>query len=308
MSEVKAGRRNIEITHPGKVLFPDEGLTKKDVAEYYQKIAGHILPWLEGRPLVMHRYPEGINDKSFYQKDTPDYFPDWIKTIRVDVRGKGKSEESLVNCDKEETLVYIVNQGSITPHVWLSREKNLDRPDRMIFDLDPPEGNFDLVRKGAQDLKDLLDQLGMTAYLMTTGSKGVHVVIPLDEKNTFDDSREFASSIAHWMASEHPDRYTTETRKDKRKGRLFIDYLRNAYGQTGVAPYSLRARKGAPVATPLDWDEIGKSEITAVSYNYANIFRRLAGKDDPWKDFYRHKTGLKKARERFEKIQEKRTD
>ncbi len=127
----------------------------------------------------------------------------------------------------------------------------------MIFDLDPPEGNFDLVRKEHRTLR-IFYHLELTPFLMTTGSKGVHVVIPLDGKTSFDESREFASAMAHWLASEHPDRYTTETRKEKRKGRLFIDYLRNSYGQTGVAPYALRARKGAPVATPLDWDEIGK--------------------------------------------------
>ena len=139
-----------------------------------------------------------------------------------------------------DTLLYVVNQGSITPHVWLSKKDHLDKPDRMIFDLDPPEGNFDLVRKGARDLQDLFDELALTAFLMTTGSKGVHIVLPLDGKTSFDESREFASDVADYLAGKYPDRYTTETRKDKREGRLFIDYLRNSYGQTGVAPYSLR--------------------------------------------------------------------
>ncbi len=126
MTEIKAGKRKIDISHPDKVLFPDEKLTKKDVAEYYQKIAGHILPFLEDRPLVLHRYPDGINEKSFYQKDVPDYFPGWIKTIKVNVKEKGKNEERLVNCDKLDTLLYIVNQGSITPHVWLAKKISTD--------------------------------------------------------------------------------------------------------------------------------------------------------------------------------------
>lgn len=302
MTNIKTGRHTIEITHPDKVLFPDDGLTKQDVADYYRKISDYLMPFLEDRPLVLHRYPEGINGVDFYQKDTPEYFPAWIKTIKVDVKDKGKKTEHLVNCDSLDTLLYIVNQGSITPHVWLSKRKHLNNPDRMIFDLDPPEENFDLVRKGAQDLKLLFDELGMTAFLMTTGSKGVHIVIPLNGKATFDVSRDFASGIAHYIAGKHPERYTTEIRKDKRHGRLFIDYLRNSYGQTGAAPYSLRARKGAPVATPLDWEEIADGDVTAVSYTFANIFRRLGKKKDPWKDIYRHKTNLKDPGKKLEKM------
>jgi len=302
MSDIKSGKHTIEITHADKVLFPGENLTKEDVANYYRKVSDYILPYLEDRPLVLHRYPQGIEGTDFYQKETPDYFPEWIKTIKVKVKEKGKDEEHLVNCDGLDTLLYIVNQGSITPHVWLSKKGHLDKPDRMIFDLDPPKGNFDMVRKGAQDLKALFDKLELTAFLMTTGSKGVHIVVPLDVKTPFDESRKFASDVAEYLAGKYPDRYTTETRKDKRKGRLFLDYLRNSYGQTGVAPYSLRARKGAPVATPLDWNEIGNSDVTATTYTYDNIFRRLGNKNDPWKDFHRHKTGLKNAREKMERL------
>ncbi len=302
MTEIKAARRNIEITHPDKILFPDEKLTKKDIAEYYRKISDYILPYLEDRPLVLHRYPSGIQKSGFFQKDEPDYFPGWIKTIKVKVKVKGKNEEHLVNCDNLDTLLYVVNQGVITPHVWLSKKDHLDNPDRMIFDLDPPEGNFDLVRKGARDIRELFDKLDLTSFMMTTGSKGVHIVIPLDGKTTFDESRDFASGIAHYLAGQYPDRYTAESRKDKRKDRLFIDYLRNSYGQTGVAPYSLRARKGAPVAVPIDWDEISDSNVTSVSYTYDNIFNRLSKKADPWKDFHKHKTGLKSAKEKFEKL------
>jgi len=302
MSENRSEKHSIEITHADKVLFSGKKLTKKDVADYYRKISDYILPYLEGRPLVLHRYPEGIEGTDFYQKDTPDYFPSWIKTIKVKGKGKEQNEQFLVNCDGLDTLLYIVNQGSITPHVWLSRQGSLNKPDRMIFDLDPPGGDFHRVQRGARDLKELLDELGLTAFLMTTGSEGVHITVPLDEKTPFDETREFASAVVQYLASKFPDRYTTEIRKNKREGRLFLDYLRNSYGQTGVAPYSLRARKGAPVATPFDWNEIVKSDMTATTYTYANIFRRLGKKKDPWKDFYRHKTGIRNAQKKLKSL------
>lgn len=304
MTTIKANSHRIELSNPDKVIFPDAGITKKGLVEYYQKISSHILPFLEDRPMMLHRYPNGIGDKDFYQKETPDYFPGWIKTIGVRVKGEGDNQH-LVNCDSEATLVYLANQACITPHVWLSKKQDLDRPDRMIFDLDPPEGNFDLVRSGAKDMKRLFDDLGITAFAMTTGSKGIHVVVPLDGKARFGTVRDFAKKVATVLANDHPDKYTTETLKEKRKGRLFLDYLRNSYGQTAVAPYSLRARKNAPVATPLSWDEVGRSELTARSYHIGNIFRRLGAKQDPWADFYKHAISLKKVAKKLDAPDEK---
>ena len=304
MTELNVEKHNVEISHPGKIIFPELGLTKKDVANYYRKISEHIMPYLQDRPMVLHRYPEGVGQPDFYQKDVPGYFPSWINTIKVEVKEKGRQPEHLVNCDNTGTLLYIINQGCITPHVWLSKSGHLERPDRMIFDLDPPEGQFELVRMGARELKKIFDALGLPAFLMTTGSKGVHIVIPLDGRSSFAESRDFAFSVARFMSNKYSDRYTTETRKDKRAGRLFIDYLRNSYGQTGVAPYSLRARHGAPVATPLEWNEIGRSDLTAVNYHYGNIFRRMAAREDPWKNFKRHKTGLKRASKKLAVLME----
>lgn len=272
------------------------------MAAYYQKISEYILPYLRDRPLVLHRYPEGVGGIDFYQKETPDYFPEWIDRIRVELKEARERDQELVNCNGLDTLLYLVNQGVITPHVWLSTKDHLDRPDRMIFDLDPPEGEFDIVRRGAWDLNALLHELGLKAYIMSTGSKGFHILVPLDGEASFDESRECASRIAKYLAGQFPDRYTTETRKDQRGGRLFLDYLRNSYGQTGVAPYSLRGRKGAPVATPLDWKEIGESDITPTSYTYENIFRRLGQKEDPWRDINRHKTGLKRALKQIKQL------
>ncbi|MFP4470979.1 MAG: non-homologous end-joining DNA ligase [Bacteroidales bacterium] len=301
MSRIEKNGHTIDITHPGKEIFPDAGLTKQDLVDFYERMAGYILPYLKDRPLVMHRYPNGIHQKDFYQKDEPDYFPGWIETVKVKLRGEGSRQ--MVMCNDEATLLYLVNQACITPHIWLSTRKNLEKPDRLVFDLDPPKENFDLVQDGAKDLKKIFDELDMKSYVMTTGSKGMHVVVPLDGKDDFEAAREFAKKVAVYLADQHPDKYTTETRTDKRRGRLFLDYLRNAYGQTAVAPYAMRARKGAPVAVPLNWDEAGKSDMSAQKFTYKNVFRRLSAKEDPWNDMSRHSysigTTLKKFNNAF---------
>jgi len=299
---IKANGHEIEITNPDKVMFPDAGLTKKDVVEYYQKISDYILPYLEDRPMMLHRYPNGIEDKDFYQKEEPDYFPEWIDTIKVDVKKEKNDKQEFVNCNSEAALIYCANQASITSHIWLSKKNKLHHPDKMIFDLDPPEGEFKVVQDCAKDFRKLFNELKMTAFVMTTGSKGIHIVLPLDRKTKFEEVRQFAKDVANLLADHEPKKYTTETIKKKRKGRLFLDYLRNSYGQTAVAPYSLRARKGAPVATPLDWDEIVKNNLDSQTYNYSNIFRRLGNKKDLWEDFFSEKNNLKEAGEKLDEM------
>ncbi len=304
MTTIKANGHEIEISHPGKVLFPGEKLTKMDVVEFYQKISEYMIPYVKDRPMMLHRYPNGIEDKDFYQKEEPDYFPGWIDTIKVDVKKEGAGKQEFVNCNSEASLIYCANQASITPHIWLSRKDKLHHPDKMIFDLDPPEGEFEVVQQCARDFRKVIDELEMTAFVMTTGSKGIHIVLPLDRKSEFDEVREFAKNLAHLLAGREPEKYTTETLKKKRKGRLFLDYLRNSYGQTSVATYGLRARKGAPVATPLDWDEIGDKDLHAQSYHFKNIFRRLGRKENPWKDFFKKQNSLEKAREKLDEMKD----
>lgn len=298
MSEKKSHSRRIKISNPDKLMFPDKGITKSDLVNYYQKISGYMLPYLKGRPLTLHRYPDGIGSKDFYQKDEPDYFPDWIATIEVKLKSGGIRH--MVNCLKEETLIYLANQAMITPHIWLSRKDDLSKPDKLAFDLDPPEGNFEMVQQAAGDLKEILDTLGLPSFIMTTGSEGMHVLVPLDGKSKYDHTRDFAKSIADYLAFYNPETYTTETRIDKRKKRLFLDYLRNAYGQTMVAPYALRAMNGAPVATPLDWSEALEKNMSSRKYHYGNIFKRLAIKEDPWKDFNDHAANINDAKKKFE--------
>jgi bifunctional non-homologous end joining protein LigD len=268
-----------------KLMFPDDGLTKEDVIDYYERIASVMLPHMAGRPLSMQRFPDGIDDFGFYQKEAPDYFPDWITTADVTVLESGEVQPQVVVQDAA-TLVYLANQGTVTPHIWLSRVPELENPDRVIFDLDPPENSMDFapVLAAAGALRSALRKAGLVPFVMTTGSQGLHVVAPLDGTADFDAARAFARKLAGELADLYPEDFTIETRKAGRGERLFLDYLRNAYAQTSVAPYALRARPGAPVATPLDWNELGRPDLTSQTYNLENIFRRLGQKEDPWRD------------------------
>lgn len=298
MSEtVTVDGREIEISHPDKLLYPDAGIPKRGVVEYYHKVAGHMLPHVGGRPVSMQRFPDGLNGEGFYQKEVPEYFPEWIERVEVEKKGGGSNVQLII--DGAATLVYLAVQACLTPHVWLSRRDRLDHPDRMIFDLDPPDEDFSEVRWAARKLTALMHDLGLRAFPMTTGSRGIHVVVPLDRSEPFDEVRAFARRAAELVAGRYPDRLTTASRKEARQGRLFLDYLRNAYAQTGVAPYALRARPGAPVATPLDPGELERGDLSPRSYRLSNLFRRLAQKDDPWAGIDQAAGSLKAGRERL---------
>lgn len=291
--------RTVEITRPDKVLFPDGPVTKRDLVDYYRRVADTLLPHVAGRPVSMLRFPDGIEGNRFFQKDAPDYFPDWIHTEEIAKEGGSVTH---VVIDDAATLVYLANQACITPHVWLSRVEHLDRPDRMILDLDPPDGSAgeDLgrLRRSVRWTRELLQELGLEPFLMTTGSRGFHVVVPLEPEEGFEAVRAFARKAAEALAARHPDRLTVETRKAKRGDRVFVDYLRNGYAQTGVPPYAVRARPGAPVATPVGWDEL--SGLEPRRYTVRNLFRRLSQKADPWAEIDYHRTTLGEARERLD--------
>jgi len=274
----------IDVSNTGKIFFPDAGITKGDLITYYTRIADHLLLHAGNRLLMMERYPDGINDEGFYQKKAGDHFPDWIPRHSVELVNGGSREE--VVCRDAATLVYLADQGCITPHIWLSRIDMIDYPDKIIFDLDPSETGFEQVREAAYLLGDYLKAEALNPYVMTTGSRGLHVVVPILRENTFDRVRTFARDIADELADQYPEKLTTEVRKNKREGRIFLDYLRNAYGQTSVAPYAIRAKPGAPVATPLRWKDLENSSLRSNSYTLHNIFRRLGRIDDPWSSFF----------------------
>ncbi|MFP3898609.1 MAG: non-homologous end-joining DNA ligase [Dehalococcoidia bacterium] len=295
--EISIGRYTIQLSNTDKVLFPGDGITKGDLIDYYHKIAGTMLPYLEGRPVTMHRFPDGIGEEGFYQQEISDYFPDWVERIAVK-----KQDGSVTHaiCQNAATLVYLANQACITPHVWLSRKAKLDCPDVMIFDLDPPAEDFAPVRDAARSLRGFLKELGLESFVKTTGSRGLHVVVPLDRNADFDEVRDFAHGVAAALADRESEALTVEQRKDKRKGRVFVDYLRNSYGQTAVAPYAVRARAGAPIATPIDWHELGDKNITSQSFNIENIFRRLSRKEDPWQRTWHRSHSVSEARQKLD--------
>ncbi len=295
------GQYEIALSHPEKIIFPRAGFTKHDLVEYYQKISEVILPHIKDHPINMQRFPDGIDSNGFYEKEIPDYFPEWIDRVRVDVKEQNRSQEQVV-CNKAATLAYLANQACITPHVWLSWVDKLDHPDKLIFDLDPPDDDFQPVREAAWYFKELLEEIGLTPYVMTTGSRGLHIIAPLDRNDDFDRSRTFARDLCQVLAERHPDRLTVEMRKNQREGRLFLDYLRNSYAQTSVAPYALRPKASAPVATPLHWEELSNPNLVSQSYTLKNIFRRLGQIEDPWKDIWRHASSLKIAQKRLHKL------
>lgn len=295
------GAYSVDIKNRDKIYFPGKKLTKGDIIDYYDKIADYLLPFLKDRPLTLSRFPDGIDEDGFYQKKVSDYFPEWIEVVEVSKKEGGSISQ--VICNNKATLIYLVNQGTISFHPWLSTTTDLNKPNKLVFDLDPPQGDFDLVLKAAKFLRSLLeDQLGLNAFVMTTGSEGLHVLCPLRVKKGFDEVRSFASDVAEYMTHEQPDAFTVATRKEKRDGRLFIDYLRNGYGQTSIPPYSLRALEGAPVATPLDWGELDKERLTSQSYHIKNIFRRLSQKNDSWDHFQQKAKGLDKSMDKLKTL------
>jgi len=282
---ITSNKRVIEISHPDKIWFPESGYTKAAIVQYYHDIAPHMVPFMQHRPLTMLRYPDGITGESFYHKDMPAYFPDWIDSVSVAKKEGGKTR--YVVCNNAETLVYIANQGCITPHLWLSTVQALRKPDKLIFDLDPSTNyDFALVKQVAKKLYALLDSMRIPAYLMTTGSRGLHVVIPLAPyvPEDFSVIRGYARTIAQEIVNQMPNKVTLEARKEKRGKRLLIDVMRNGFGQTAVAPYAVRARPHAPVATPIEWDELDNSHLRSDLYTIKTIFKRLKSVGNIWKN------------------------
>ena len=275
----------VETSNENKVLFPESGITKGQVIDYYRRHADLLIRHAGGRSLSFRRCPDGIAGRQcFFQKDAPDHFPDWIETAKVAT--KSRTIEQVI-IQREEDLVYLANQGCIEFHAPLATVEHPHQPDKLIVDLDPPEDvGFDLVRDAAREVRDHLQGLGLQPFLMTTGSKGLHIVVPLQPDLDFDQVRQWAREQASALATRNPDWMTTEIRKARRGGRLFLDVGRNAYGQTGIAPYSLRTIEGAPVACPLDWSELSRVG-DAQRYHLGNLHRRLARREDPWKDFGR---------------------
>ena len=297
---MRIGGHDVTMTRPDKVLFPQDRITKQELIEYYRRIAPWILPHLRGRPLAMERYPDGVGKPGFFQKTASFYYPSWIETVTIKKKLGGTVKH--VICNDTATLVYLANQACVTPHVWLSRSDKLDYPDQMVFDLDPAADDFEAVKATARSFKELLDQLCMPAYLKSTGSRGLHVAVPLKRNERFDAVRAMARQLAKIVANQEPAQRTLEQRISKRRGRVFLDVNRNAYAQTVVCPYAVRARAGAPVSVPLDWRDLERKDLRSDGVTIRNVFKRLEKIADPWADFQRRAVLLNGARRQLEQL------
>ena len=283
------GPYTVETSNEDKVLYPDAGITKGDVIEYYDAVYEFMRPHLDDRCLTLERYPDGIGEDGFFQQKRSDHFPNFVASKTLPTADGDDSVEHVI-AHNQASPVYPADQAALTLHGWLSVIDSPQNPDRVIFDLDPPaDDDFDSVILCARDLRAHLEDAGLRAFVMTTGSRGLHVLVPLDRSLDFDEVREFAKAVAAAVADERPSRFTVEQRKAARKGRLYIDIGRNAYGQTGVLPYSLRALDGAPAATPLDWDELGRDDLSPQRFGLENMLARLGQKQDPFDDFRSHR-------------------
>lgn len=297
---MRVGRYTVATSNEHFVLFPESGLTKGDLIAYYNRIAPIMLVHTRKRPISMQRFPYGIAHEGFFHKDAPAYFPPWI--TRFPSCRKDGTRINYVVCDHAATLVYLANQACITIHTWPSKVDDINTPDRIIFDLDPSDGDFGLLQKTALALRDFLAELALNAFVMTTGSRGLHVVVPIRRHDSFELVHSFAHDVARVFVARNPAALTLEIRKIKRDTRIFIDIMRNTQGQTSVAPYAVRPRSHAPVATPLAWSELPDCNLRSDTYTIKNIFRRLEMLGDPWHSLGARACCLACARKRIHEL------
>lgn len=269
------------ITHPDKVLFPGDGITKGELASYYEFIAPYMLPHIDGRPITMERYHRGIGEKGFFQKDVSKGFPEWLKRVEAPKKD-GIVHHALAGDTR--SLLWLVNQNSITQHVWTSRAPRLHHPDICVFDLDPSEDQPDILRIAALDLRDLLRDLDLNCWVKTSGSKGFHILVPLDGAARYGDVWRFAHRVGKLLVSRDPKHLTQEFKKTDRGGRILIDTERNAYSAMFAAPYTVRAISGAPVSAPCTWDEIASGAIHPRTFTLRAMAGRIAAVGDLWSD------------------------
>jgi bifunctional non-homologous end joining protein LigD len=269
----------VTITHPDKVLFPEDGITKGELAAYYEMIAPAMLPHIRARPITMERYHRGIGQPGFYQKDVARGFPEWLERVEAPKKG-GVVHHPIVTDTR--SLLWLANQNSITPHVWTSRAPDLFHPDICVFDLDPSTDEPDALRAAAIALRDLLLSLGLSSWIKTSGSKGFHIAVPLDGETDFGDVARFANAVAAFLIRGDPGHLTQEFAKADRAGRIYVDTARNSYSATFSAAYAVRAKPGAPVSAPCTWDEVESGAVAPQTWNLRNMAKRIAESGDLW--------------------------
>lgn len=311
MSEVMAASpETVTISHPEKVLFPDDGITKGEVAAYYGAVAPLMLPHLVGRPVTMERYPAGIGKKGFLQKDVIKGFPAWLARAEVD-RREPKADASSESVHyplvgDARSLQWLANQNCVTPHIWVSRLPELFRPDLCVFDLDPAsDDDSSSVRRAALAVKAVLDELALPAFIKTSGSKGFHIVVPLASDVDAADVWRFSHGVSAWLVKDHPDLLTNEFIKADRGGRIFVDTGRNAPGATFAAAYAVRARATAPVSAPCDWQEIVDGAVSPRTFTLRTMPARLRERGDLWRGIEEARSALAPS---LAQLNEKLTD
>lgn len=277
------------ITHPEKILFPDDGITKGELASYYEMIAPVMLPHLRRRPITMERYHRGITEQGFFQKDVSKGFPEWLKRVEVPKKD-GTVHHPIANDTR--SLLWLANQNSITIHVWPSRIPNLYNPDICIFDLDPSQDEVEPLRNAALHLRDLLVELGLPSWIKTSGSKGFHIAVPLDGRSDFGVVARFAHTVGKIMVERDPENLTQEFSKIDRGGRILVDTGRNGYSATYAATYTVRAKPGAPVSAPCTWEELERGEVGPRTFTLRNMAQRIADVGDLWAGLLKTKRSL----------------
>jgi bifunctional non-homologous end joining protein LigD len=280
----------VVISHPDKVMFPDDGITKGDLAAYYETIAPVMVPHIRNRPVTMERFHKGISEKGFMQKNLEKGFPEWLQ--RVEAPKKDGVVHYPIVTD-ERSLVWLANQNCITPHVWVSRAPNLGKPDICIFDLDPSDDDPVALRDAALELRDFLDELGLRSWVKTSGSKGFHIAVPLDGKADFGAVARFAHTVGTLMVRRFPEQLTQEFYKADRKGRIFMDTGRNEYSATFAAAYAVRPKPGAPVSAPCTWDEVASGKVGPRSLTLRRMGARVKKVGDLWADLLTTKQSLR---------------
>jgi bifunctional non-homologous end joining protein LigD len=282
----------VVITHPDKVLFPGEGITKGELAAYYEMVASVMLPHLAGRPVTMERYPAGIGQKGFLQKDVSKGYPQWLQRVEV------PKKDGLVHypiVTDERSLLWVVNQNTITPHVWISRVPELHRPDICVFDLDPSAEDAAMLRDAALSVRDLLKELGLPSWVKTSGSKGFHIAVPIDGKTDMDDVARFAHRVGTLLVKRDPKNLTQEFYKADRGRRILVDTGRNGWSATHAAVYAVRAKPGAPVSAPCTWEELESGTIGPQTLTLRNMAARIASVGDLWSGMRRRRRSLQRA-------------
>ncbi|HET9469245.1 MAG TPA: non-homologous end-joining DNA ligase [Vicinamibacterales bacterium] len=287
------------ITHPEKVLFPQDDITKGDLAAYYETVAPVMLPHLGGRPITMERYPAGIGKQGFWQKDVSKGFPAWLERVTVPKKD-GVVHHPIVTDTR--SLLWITNQNTITQHVWTSRAPDLDYPDICVFDLDPSVDDPPTVRAAAIGLRDLLAELGLPSWVKTSGSKGFHLVVPLDGEAKMGQVERFANGVGTLFVSHAPDHLTQEFSKADRGTRIYVDTGRNGYSATFAAAYTVRAKPGAPVSAPCTWEEIESGAVGPRTFTLRNMPARVATRGDVWADMRRRGRSLKRPAEKLRRL------